>query len=264
MNRTSVRTDFSVAFSVWQALFLREANGSLAAGRSAWLWILLEPAAHLVFLMVVIGVLRHAVVRGANIEVFVLVGVWSFFLVRNIAQRGMDAIQANAALFSYRQVRSVDTVLVRAAVEAFLYLIVGAILLTALALFDIDIRPSNPLLVIGAGGLLWTFGLGLGLILSVVETLLPEVGKIVRLLFTPLYFLSAVMYSVSNLPQGGMRDTVLANPITHGVEAMRIGWFAAYHGATQISLGYLGFCALSTMFLGLALHVRYATRLTAQ
>ncbi|WP_454738217.1 ABC transporter permease [Cupriavidus necator] len=263
MSRAAVRSDVSIAVSVWKALFLREASARLAAGRAAWLWILLEPAAHIIFLMVVFGVIRHQVMQGANIEVFVLVGVWGFFLVRNVAQRGMEAINANQALFSYRQVQPVDTVLVRATVEAFLYVMVGAVLLGALALLDIDVRPADPLLVVWSAFLLWTFGLGLGLSLSVVGTLLPEAGKIIRLAFTPLYFLSAVMYSVSNLPRG-MRSTVLVNPITHGLEAMRSGWFAAYRGEAHISLGYLSLWALGTVFLGLALHMRYATRLTAQ
>ncbi|MDT4808428.1 Polysialic acid transport protein KpsM [compost metagenome] len=263
MSRTSVRSDVSVAVSVWKALFLREATGRLAGGRAAWLWILLEPAAHIVFLMVVFGVIRHQVRQDANIEVFVLVGVWGFFLVRNIAQRGMDAISANQSLFSYRQVQPVDTVLVRATVEAFLYVIVGAVLLLALALLDIDVRPADPLLVMWSAFLLWAFGLGLGLMLSVIGTLLPELGKLIRIAFTPLYFLSAVMYSVSSLPLG-MRNVVLVNPITHGLEAMRSGWFAAYRGEAHISLGFLAFCALVTVFLGLALHMRYATRLTAQ
>jgi len=263
MNRTSVRSDVSVAVSVWKALFLREATGRLAGGRAAWLWILLEPAAHIVFLMVIFGVIQHQVRHDANIEVFVLVGVWGFFLVRNIAQRGMDAIAANQALFSYRQVQAVDTVLVRAAVEAFLYVIVGAVLLGALALLDIDVRPADPLLVMWSAFLLWAFGLGLGLMFSVIGTLLPGLGKLIRIAFMPLYFLSSVMYSVSSVPLG-LRNAVLVNPITHGLEAMRGGWFAAYRGEAHISLGFLAFWALVTVFLGLALHMRYATRLTAQ
>ncbi|MBP0623920.1 ABC transporter permease [Cupriavidus consociatus] len=263
MNRTSVRSDVSVAVSVWKALFLREATGRLAGGRTAWLWLLLEPAAHIIFMMVVFGVIRHQVRHDANIEVFVLVGVWGFFLVRNVAQRGMEAISANQALFSYRQVKPVDTVLVRATVEAFLNTIVGAVLLAALALLQIDVRPHDPLLVMWSAFLLWSFGLGLGLMFSVVGTLLPGLGKLIRIAFTPLYFLSAVMYSVSGLPRG-MRSVVLMNPIAHGLEAMRSGWFAAYRGETHISLEFLAFCAAVTVFLGLALYMRYATKLAAQ
>ncbi|WP_454742856.1 ABC transporter permease [Cupriavidus necator] len=263
MSRAAVRSDVSIAVSVWMALFLREASTRLATGRAAWLWILLEPAAHIIFLMVIFGIVRHRVMPGANIEVFVFVGVWGFFLVRNIAQRGMEAVNANQALFSYRQVQPVDTVLVRAAVEAFLYAMMGAGILAVLAMLGIDVRPADPLLAVWAAFLLWAFGLGMGLTFSVVGTLLPEVGKVIRLAFTPLYFLSAVMYSVSNLPRS-MRGIVLVNPITHGLEAMRSGWFAAYHGETHIDLGYLAFWALVTVLLGLVLHMRYATRLTAQ
>jgi len=32
-----------VTFSVWKAMFLREAVARLSAGRAAWLWLLLEP-----------------------------------------------------------------------------------------------------------------------------------------------------------------------------------------------------------------------------
>ena len=263
MNRTAVRSDVSIALSVWQALFLREAGARLAGARAAWIWILLEPATHIIFLMVVFGVVRHQVRQDANIEMFILVGVWGFFLVRNIAQRGMEAINANLALFSYRQVQPVDTVLARATVEAFLYVIVGAVLIAGLALLGIDVRPADPLVVMWSAFLLWTFGLGLGLMFSVIGTLIPGLGKLIRIVFTPLYFLSAVMYSVSSLPRA-LRDIVLANPITHGLEAMRSGWFAAYHGEAHISVGYLAFWSLATVFLGLAMHMRYANRLTAQ
>ncbi|SPC16381.1 ABC transporter permease [Cupriavidus taiwanensis] len=263
MNRISVRSDVSIALSVWRALFLRESSARLAGARAAWIWILLEPATHIIFLMVAFGVVRHQVRQDANMEMFILVGVWGFFLVRNVAQRGMEAISANQTLFSYRQVQPVDTVLVRATVEAFIYVIVGTVLLAALALLDIEVPPADPLLVLWSGFLLWAFGLGLGLMFSVMGTLMPGLGKLIRIVFTPLYFLSAVMYSVSSLPRG-MREVVLVNPITHGLEAMRSGWFAAYHGEAHVSLGYLAFCALGTVFLGLAMHVRYATRLSAQ
>lgn len=263
MSRTAVRSDLFVAVSVWKALFLREASARLAERRAAWLWILLEPAAHIIFLMVVLGVIRHQTRSDANIEVFILVGVWGFFLVRNVAGRCMESINANQALFAYRQVQPVDTVLVRSALEAFLGMVVGAVLLGALALFHIDVLPSNPLLVASAVFLLWALGLGLGLSFSVVGTLLPEVGKLIRLTFMPLYFFSAVMYPVSSLPVG-MRNAVLANPIVHGLESIRAGYFSAYQGDVHVSLGYLGFCALTTAFLGLALHLRFSTRLISQ
>ncbi len=263
MSRAVVRPDVSVALAVWRALFLREASTRLSTGRAAWLWLLLEPAAHIVVLMVITGVIQHRVMPGINIEIFILIGVCGFFLVRNVASRGMEAINANLALFAYRQVRPVDTVLVRAAVEAVVYVMVAAILLYLLALFGVDVRPTNPLLLAWAAFLLWVFGVGLALSFSVAGRLLPEAGRLIRLVFTPLYFLSAVMYPVASIPHR-LRDVLLFNPIVHGLEGMRGAYFARYHGDAHIDLGYLGFCSLSALLLGLALHTRFATRMVAQ
>jgi len=263
MREVGVRSDLSVAVSVWHALFLREAGMRLATGRAAWLWLLLEPAAHMVFLMVLFGLVRHQVMRGANIELFILTGVWGFFLFRNVATRCMDAISANQALFAYRQVRPVDTVLVRGAVELVLYVVVGAVLLAGLALCDIDIRPDDPLRVALAAALLWAFALGLGLCFSALSHLLPELGKLIRLAFTPLYFLSSVMYPIASVPAGA-RHWLLRNPVVHGLESLRAGYFAGYRGAAYAEPGYLAACALAALFLGLALHARHADALAAQ
>jgi capsular polysaccharide transport system permease protein len=264
MTSSGVRSDFSVALSVWKALFLREASARLSTGRAAWLWIVLEPAVHLIFLMLLFGAIRHRLpTGGADPEMFILVGVWGFFLARNVAGRGMEAVNANAALFAYRQVRPVDTVLVRAALEAFLYLAVWFVLLAGLAMFDIDVAPSDPVLVALSAALLWLLGLGMALVFSVLGALLPELAKIIRLSFTPLYFLSAVMYPVASVPRP-LRDLLLLNPILHGLESMRAGYFSGYHGEKHISLTYLTFVMLSMVFLGLALHTRYAQRLVAQ
>lgn len=264
MSTTGVRSDVSVALSVWRALFLREATARLASDRAGALWLFLEPAAHLIFLMVVYGVIRqHLPGGGADAEVFVLVGVWGFFLVRNVASRAMEAISANTALFAYRQVRPVDTVVVRAGLEASLYLIVWFLLLTGLAMLGIDVEPADPMQVMVAALLLWLLGIGLGLVLSVLASLLPEAGRIVRLTFTPLYVLSAVMYPIAGVPHG-MREWMLLNPIVHGLELMRAGYFAGYHGESHVSFGYLGFVVVILLLLGLALHTRYAERMVAQ
>ncbi|MBY4895864.1 ABC transporter permease [Cupriavidus sp. AU9028] len=264
MTATRVRSDVSVALSVWRALFLREATARLASDRAGALWLFLEPAAHLVFLMVLYGAIRHHLASGAaNAEVFVLLGVWGFFLVRNGASRGMDAISANAALFAYRQVRPVDTVIVRAALEGSLYLIVWFLLLGGLALVGVDVVPADPMQVMAAAFLLWFLGMGMALVFSVLASLLPEAGRIIRLTFMPLYILSAVMYPISGVPRA-MREWMLLNPIVHGLELMRGGYFASYHGESHVSFGYLGTSALVLLFLGLALHTRYSQRLVAQ
>jgi capsular polysaccharide transport system permease protein len=263
MPPAATRSRLSVATSVWQALLLREASTRLMTGRAGWLWLLVEPAAHVVFLMMMFGVILERHIAGANVEVFLLTGVLGFFLVRNIARRGTDAIKANAALFSYRQVKPIDTVLVRGVFEASVLALIGLLLLAACAFFAIPVVPHDPLRVIIAGWLLWGLGMGLGLILSVAGTLVPEIGKVAAFAFTPLYFMSAVMFPLAAVP-APVRGYLLANPIVHGIEAMRGGFFVTYHSDPGISLGYLFFSAIVTVFAGLVLHAKYARRLAAR
>lgn len=242
---------------------MREAVARLSAGRAAWVWILLEPLAHLVFLNVLFGFILQQVVSGIDGGLFITTGLLGFFMAQKTALRCKDAIDANTALFAYRQVLAVDTVLVRAALEAVLLVISGLVLLVGLGVFDYKVLPEDFLLVIVSVAGLWLAGLGLGLMLSVVAELIPEAGKVAAMMFRLLYFLSAVMYPVSAIPPA-YRDWLLINPLVHGIESLRIGFFPQYHAVTGISLAYLFGFALVSVCLGLALHVRYATRLVTQ
>ena len=132
------RTPLEVTLSVWRALFLREGVTRLAAGRAAWLWILLEPIVHVVFLMVVFSTLRSRVLSGADFAVFLALGVMGFHMFKNPTTRCMDAVNANRALFAYRQVKPVDAVIVRALLEGFIEFIVYLLVISGAAFVGMD------------------------------------------------------------------------------------------------------------------------------
>lgn len=258
-----MRSSSLIAWTVWKALFLREAVSRLSAGRAAWLWILAEPIVHLIFLNVLFGFILKQVVSGIDGGLFITTGLLGFFIAQNTAMRCKDAIDANAALFAYRQVLAADTVLVRAVLEAVLLLISALVLLAGLGLLGYKVVPQDSLLVMVSFTALWLAGIGLGLVLSVASELVPEIGKIAGMMFRPLYFLSGVMYPASAIPPA-YREWLLLNPLVHGIESLRAGFFPQYHTISGVSLAYLMSFAMVTVCLGLALHVRFATRLVAQ
>ncbi|GAB3537716.1 ABC transporter permease [Noviherbaspirillum agri] len=258
-----MRSSWQIQRAVISALFLREAVNRLSAGRAAWLWILLEPVAHLIFLMALFGFVLHRVTYGIDGGMFVVTGLLGFFLAQNTATRCMGGISANSALFAYRQVQPVDTVLVRAGLEGFLMLITALVLLAGAGLFGFHVVPHDVLLVLVAVVGLWLCGMGIGLILSVGAELVPELGKVANLLFRPLYFISGVMFPAMAIPQP-YREWMLLNPFLHGLEILRAGYFPQFHPAPGASWAYLYGFALVTIFFGLALHVRFANRLVAQ
>lgn len=260
---TAMRSSGSITWAVWKALFLREAVSRLSAGRAAWVWILLEPVVHLVFLNVLFGVILRSMISGVDGGLFITTGLLGYLITQHTAMRSKEAINANAALFTYRQVLPVDTVLVRAALEAVLLCISSLFLLTGLGLLGYDVIPHDFLGVMMAFVVLWLFGIGLGLVLSVTGGLFPELGKVTDMLFRPLYFLSAVMYPPSAIPPA-YQDWLLLNPLVHGIELIRVGYFPQYHTVSGVSVLYVAGVAMATLCLGLALHVRFTTRLATQ
>ena len=85
------RNPATITLAVWKALFLREAVSRVAAGRGAWLWLILEPAVHVGYLVLIYAVVRIRVIGGIDTALWVIVGMLTFFLFRRSAVQGMIA-----------------------------------------------------------------------------------------------------------------------------------------------------------------------------
>lgn len=248
---------------MWRALFLREAVQRLFSARAAWLWLLLEPIFHIAFMMFLFATVRMRVVGGIETWLWLMAGFLTFFVFRRSGQQGMNAITANKSLFAYRQVKPVDTVLARAFLEGFLMLLVIAFFFAAVLLAGGDLVLASPLTVIAAMFAIWLLGVGFGLMASVAVDIFPELGKIINMLMTPLYFVSGVIFPVTSVPQP-YRDWLLFNPLVHCVESARLGFASYYEAVPDTNLSYAYGVALLMIFTGLLLQVRYSERLVAQ
>jgi capsular polysaccharide transport system permease protein len=256
------RTSFSVTLSVWRALFLREANQRLFRSRGEWVWMLLEPVIHTGFILYAFTVIRLRNVVGADTVVWLLVGLMAFFLFRRTAQQATKAISTNKALFAYRQVKPFDAVLLSAAAEGSLTIIVALLLLFGAYLFGHDTFPADPMTVFLVAGAMWLLGLDFALFVSVANELVPEMAKVVSMVMTPLYLLSGVIFPLGHIPQP-YQNWLMLNPLAHGLEAIRQAFSPYYHVLPETSVAYLYGFALTGLFLGLAMQRRFAGRLAA-
>lgn len=256
----AIRSPTEVIISTWKALFLRTAITRLAASRLAWFWLLVEPIAFIVVLMLVFTLLRVRHIGGINTAVWIMAGVLAFLMFRRIAAESMRVIKSSRKLFAHSQIRPIDPVLVNAALEGFLMVLISITLLTGVWFFGLDIVPADPLAVIEALFGLWLLGVGFGLVTSVAIELAPPVGAVLGFTLRPLYFLSGVIFPVTLTPYP-YRDWFLLNPLVHGLEAVRLGFAPYYHVPSELSLTYLYGWAGVSIFFGLALHVRYASKL---
>jgi capsular polysaccharide transport system permease protein len=253
----------AITLSVWKALFLRETLSRLFSGRASWFWLLAEPVFHIIYLVLVFTVIRVRTVGGIDTTVWLITGMLAFFMFRRTGIQVMNAISANQALFTYRQVKPVDTLLVRGGLEGLLMILIVSILLGAAALFGHSVVPADPLAVLEAFFGLWLVGMGFGLVTSVASELVPELGRVINFVMMPMFILSGVIFPLSALPQP-YRDWLLLNPVAHGLEAVRLGFAPHYHAVPELSIAYIYGFALVSIFLGLALHRRFALRLVTQ
>lgn len=263
MNTYSQRSPWSITLAVWKALFLREALARTGAKRGAWFWLLAEPVFHVSYLLYLYTVIRARTIGGIDVMLWITLGMLGFFLFRRTSTQTMNAVSANRSLFAYRQVKPIDTALVRAFLEGVEMTLVILLMLSGLALLGHSIIPTDPLLLMESLAGLWFLGLGLGLVTSVATEMFMEFGRFFNMAMMPLYMLSGVILPLTGIPQP-YRDVLLYNPIAHGLELARLGFAGHYHAAEGVSLAYLYACSLVLVFAGLLLHRRFALKLVTQ
>jgi capsular polysaccharide transport system permease protein len=257
MATRALRSPYAVTFSVWRALFLREAASRLARDPISWFRVLAEPVGHILLLMALfVSGFRQKVIAGGDTSVFIMLGVLIFFMPRNMMNRSLAVVEQSDALYAYRQVQPVDTVIARVMLEALLAVMVFALAWTGAALYGLPVQVVDPLLAIAAALAMWLAGLGLALVCSALSGVSGPGGNLVRTIRAPLYLFSAVMYPSYALPAHA-RELLLWNPFVHGVESFRLAFMQGYIVPQGLDLGYLARFAVVMIFFGLALHVRY-------
>ena len=234
------------------------------ADRMGWFWMIFEPAAFIGIMVAIRGFIRSdRLIVNAEFIPWMIAGLMGFFLVREGMLRGMGAIESNSALFAYRQVHPVDPVIVRNFLEGMLRSLIFLLFILGGLMLGLDMYPDNAIRAMAAWLSLWSLGLALGLLTSVVATLVPEVGRVVRMLSLPLLILSGVMFPLNKLPHW-LLEYLMLNPIPHGIEVLRLGFFENYQTVHGTSMLYFWMVTLSISALGLLMHLRFVDRLKAK
>lgn len=211
--------------------------------------MLVEPLLHVVILTLIFGYLRQRSVGGIDVPVFIVTGIVPFLLFKNIAMQVMDGVAANQALFSFKQIKPIDTFVARTLLDAVLSAVVSAILLTGMAWTGMSVPFRDPLTVLGVCLVLIAMGLGLGMIFCMFTHYMPESKTLLRLLMMPLYLLSGVIFPATNLPQS-LLPYLLWNPLLHAIEILRGAFFYQYNSVSGLSPLYVLLSTLALLAFG--------------
>lgn len=232
------------------ALILRETRTRYGQSSLGYLWALTEPIAFVAVLAGIFTAVGRTPPLGNSIVLFFTTGVLPFLLYRNLSNSVGSAIQSNQALLTYPIVKEIDTLAARGVLEVATSLLVMFIMFYALFLMGIATPPVRPYAVIGALAGLSLLGFGMGIINAVIMEHFSSWQNIHALLSRPLFFISGVFFTVDSLPKT-VQEIIIWNPILHGVEWLRYGFYMNYRG-NSFEPNYLMFWGLGVTLIGLA------------
>ena len=249
MSRIKKRNAFQIFLAVQKALFLRELTMRFSVSKTGVFWTFFEPFIQ-VFIMVFIKLFLFGN-AGDNFDfaAFLALNFTAFNLFKNIITKSMGAFTANKALFVYKQVKPIDTIVARILVELF---ITGVIVICFVAIglyFDYDLKVQNlPMVLLGFTWLV-AFAFSLVVLLSVSNTFYPSVGKTVTMLMTFLMFGSAIFYTMDMLPTE-IQSLLLWNPLVHFMEMIHGHYFYVLDDGL-VSYYYMALWTLIPLYIGL-------------
>ena len=247
------RSSWQIQKSVIYALFLREVNVRFSAGKIGYIWIFLEP---MLQILIFVSVKMMLFGNRSNLDyaVFITIGFLGYNLFRHIVNNAMSAFKSNKALFAYKQVKPIDTLIARLLVEVMVIGFIALVFVGAGFYFGFDMSPQNLGMVLLTFIWLITFAFGFGLLVSVIGFFFESFIKIVKLAMMPLMFISAIFYSLVDLPASAQKLLSL-NPIANFMELIHASYFDVLSDQF-VDYTYMMIWTSVTLYLGLWLYVR--------
>lgn len=247
---------------VLYALLLRELSSRFGKSRGGFLWVLVEPLAHLLVPILIFGFLRNMGVPGVEYPVFLVYGFLPFLLFKAICLQIIDGVNSAQGLLSYRQVMLMDVFVSKAMAHCVIQAIVFVIVLTGLGMLGFDVLPGRPVELAGILALTALLAFGLGVVFAAISSLVPDARSVIKIMFMPLYFVSGILFTVTRFPDEWVR-WMSVNPVLHLVELSRTMAVDGYQPMQYMSLTYPVALALSSTLIGLMLYrLRYLARVT--
>mgnify|MGYP002014371258 CR=1 FL=1 len=260
----SIRTKIDgwiIQRNVVDGLVYRELKTRVSTAKFGVIGVFIEPLGQIFMFLLLFSLIRGNNRGSLDIILYLASGICLFSVFSDIGIRSANAMIANEALFFYRRVKPIDTVIARTIVETGLYSIVFITIIIGCYLLREEIILNDiTLLILSCFGLV-IYSLGLGIFLMVSAHVYPIVLQLIPIVMRPLWFISGVVISLNSLPQW-LRPYISWNPVLQAIELVRHAFSTNYViRSDEVSLLYLWQCALISLCLGLWIYTSNEKRL---
>ena len=236
-----------------------------------WAWSLINPASTLLIYTLVFGVIfgaKSPVAGNGHTAVFALylfagLVVWNYF--QGIVTGSISALQAAGPLLNKvyfpaacPAIANVFTIVLQALIEGTIL----ALIMAALGNISFTLLLFPVLLV-----LLALFSLGIGLVVSVYNVYLRDVGYLVSIGMNLLFYSTPIVYQLSQVPESKfgipLRAIISANPLTQFVNLSRDAFYTLQWPSLR-SFAALVAVSVITFVLGWIIFIRKARNVTEE
>lgn len=210
------------------ALVLRETRTAFGNTQLGYLWAVVNPALSTLVLVFIFSAVGRVPAFGTSFALFFATGVLPFQTYSKLSSGLMTAISASRGLLSYPLVNETDILLSKYILVTLTYIMIIFVFFTLIIMGDdasLPVRIEQCAVAFLALSLL---GLGAGATNAVIFRLWPTWKQVESIVSRPLFFLSGIFYVPSDFPTHIVK--ILAwNPVIHGIEWFREGYYGNYH-----------------------------------
>ena len=243
---------FSIQRNVVSALVYRELKTRLSEVKFGIIGLFFEPVGVMLIFLIIFTIFKGTN-RGAGLNIFLFLtsGIVMFSFFQDLALRGANAMKANEALFFYRPVKPIDTLLARTIIESHLYLIIFFVISSGVFLYKEEIIIYSFPLFISTYLAFIVFCFSFGLLLMIAGHYYKWIFQLIPLFMRPIWIISGVFIGLNQLPQW-VRPYASWNPIVQCVELVRHSFTINYYiDPALVSIVYLWQVAIGSLFVSL-------------
>lgn len=246
------RTSFQIMNDTVHALLMRELKTRFGSKKLGYFWAFVEPAAQASIMALLFTLIGRNSVSGVPVALFIMSGLLSYKFFSKLLPQLAASVNANKALFAYRQVTPIDPFITRFIIEIATFFIVYVVLMMIMAWLGFETWPQDILALITANILLALIASGIGLMLCTGMIYWEDTLKVLAMVMTPMFFISGIFFCATMIPQQYWY-LFTWNPVFHVLELSRDALFYSY--TTPVgSWSFIALIALITNALGLMMY----------
>lgn len=251
MTTVLKRNNWAIWRDVIFALFVREIRTGFN-DKFGLAWAVFQPLSFIFLLSYLRGLISGSDSHTVPTFEFMMYGMLLIQLFLETLNNSANSIKKNKALFAFRQVQPISSVLASSCFYLLVKLFVFLLILLLMFLFKMDINIDDPLFLITNAFAVWIIALSLGLLFAIGQCYVPEITKVQSILTRPLFFISGVFFSMEDIPKEYWLYLDW-NPILHAIELTRHAAYSTYP-TEAVSEFYLLACTIVLLFFALAVY----------